>query len=513
MKNYLFRLALCFVIAVSFFVSNISAQDEQYKISVQRFQQSRERFLKTPKESPLKSKAIKNFAGLRFFDINQSYRVAAKFTPAADQTPFEMPTFFNNGTVKHIKRGTVTFTLNGAEHTLGVYQRAPQTDGKNIITSSYAFVPFKDLTNGAETYGGGRYIDLSKNPAANTTLDFNLAYTPDCAFNEKFVCPAVPAENSLNTRVEAGEKVYSENSATAAKVKEEKVETVTVKETVKTEATPVAPRQTQEPKTLNASANGRFANFDNNRVFYQSYGKGDEALILVHGWTGNSEVWRGSVNAFPNTRVIALDLPGHGQSDKPQTNYTMEYFARSIDAVMKDAKVKRAVLVGHSMGTPVVRQFYRLYPEKTLGLVIVDGALRMFASQEETNKFFEPMKKDFKGFYAQFMGAMLKDIKDEQVKQFLQTPNTTPDYVAISAMDGMNDEKLYAADKINVPVLAVMAPSPYWKADNETFYRSVAPNLDYRMWQGVTHFLMMEKPQEFNQAVRFYLNKNQLLQN
>lgn len=495
------------LIVASVFVSTVFAQDDQYVVAVKRFQQSRERFLKTPKESPLKNKAIRNFTGLSYFDISESYRVEAKFTPAADQTPFEMQTFFNNGTVKHLKRGTLTFTLGGKQHSLGVYQRAPQTDGKNIIQSSYAFVPFKDLTNGTDTYSGGRYIDLAKSVPANITLDFNLAYTPDCAYNEKFICPVVPAENSLDARVEAGEKLYSEASS----------DKVASKEPAATRTETVATNEKVAVKTENAVAStssaGRFANFDSNRVHYQSFGKGDEALIFVHGWTADSSSWRGSINAFPNTRVIALDLPGHGQSDKPQANYTMEYFARSIDAVMRDAKVKKAVLVGHSMGTPVVRQFYRLYPEKTLGLVIVDGALRMAGTKEEIAQFSAPLRANFKPVYVQFMGEMLKPIKDEKLKQELMTTMpTAPEYVALSAMDGMNDEKIYATDKINVPVLAIMAPSPYWKPDMETFYRSVAPNLDYRMWQGVTHFLMMEKPQEFNQAVRFYLNKNQLLQ-
>jgi pimeloyl-ACP methyl ester carboxylesterase len=80
--------------------------------------------------------------------------------------------------------------------------------------------------------------------------------------------------------------------------------------------------------------------------------------------------------------VIALDLPGHGQSDKPQIAYTMDLFANAIDAVMRDAKVERAVLVGHSMGTPVARQFYRKYPQKTLAIVIVDGGLRLFGTKK-----------------------------------------------------------------------------------------------------------------------------------
>ena len=133
----------------------------------------------------------------------------------------------------------------------------------------------------------------------------------------------------------------------------------------------VVPAFAQTEKTKS-----KFADFGDVKIHYNDVGKGKNALVFVHGWTCNADFWRQSINAFPNYRVVALDLPGHGASDKPQAVYSMEYFANAVQAVMKDAKIKKAVLVGHSMGTPVVRQFYRLYPEKTLGLIIVDGALR-----------------------------------------------------------------------------------------------------------------------------------------
>ena len=113
------------------------------------------------------------------------------------------------------------------------------------------------------------------------------------------------------------------------------------------------------------SATSHFAKLDNARIHYVNYGKGDVALVLIHGWTQNVDGWRDQIPDFTQSnRVVAIDLPGHGQSDKPQVTYSMELFARAVEAVMRDAKVKSAVLVGHSMGTPVARQFYRSIPRK-----------------------------------------------------------------------------------------------------------------------------------------------------
>lgn len=258
--------------------------------------------------------------------------------------------------------------------------------------------------------------------------------------------------------------------------------------------------------------NGNFAEFEGNKVYFKDFGKGKKAIVFVHGWTCSSDFWKESFTAFPEHRVIAVDLPGHGQSDKPRVNYTMEYFARSIEAVMKKANVNQAVLIGHSMGTPVIRQFYRLYPEKTLGLVIVDGALRPYADEETFEKFFAPIRADYKKNAPMMIDGMLMPVRDEKLKlQIREAMLATPDYVALSAMDGMAEKKIWEKDQIKVPVLAIMAQSPAWKPDEKDFFQSIAPNLDFRMWQGYSHFLMMEQPAVFNKSVKLFINKNKLL--
>jgi pimeloyl-ACP methyl ester carboxylesterase len=75
----------------------------------------------------------------------------------------------------------------------------------------------------------------------------------------------------------------------------------------------------------------------------------------------------------------------------------------------------------------------------------------------------------------------------------------------------MADEKLYEKTPIKIPVLAILAKSPFWPADTEQFLRTLAPTLEFYTWADVSHFLMMEKPQEFNQTVRGFLSKNSLL--
>ncbi len=262
-----------------------------------------------------------------------------------------------------------------------------------------------------------------------------------------------------------------------------------------------------------AAEESRFAPLDQMKVHYTNRGAGSAAIVFVHGWNCDLSVWKNQVGAFPQARVIAIDLPGHGESDKPEMKYTMDLHARAIDSVLRDAKVEHVVLVGHSNGTPVIRQFYRTFPAKTRGLVIVDGALRPFAPAADMQKFIEPMRApNYREYIGKMVDAMLKPMKDEATRADIKAAMLrTPQYVSVSEMESILSDELWRPDKINVPTLVILAKQPAWNADYEAFVRDLVPKVDYRVWDGVSHFLMIDRPQEFNAAVAEFVANNNLL--
>jgi pimeloyl-ACP methyl ester carboxylesterase len=262
-----------------------------------------------------------------------------------------------------------------------------------------------------------------------------------------------------------------------------------------------------------ATGESRFTTLAGSRIHYVNYGAGNDALVLIHGWTCNLDNWRDQIPDFAKrNRVIAIDLPGHGQSDKPQVTYSMELFARAVDAVLRDAKVKRAVLVGHSMGTPIARQFYRKYPEKTLAIVIVDGALRPFGDKAMMDRMIAGLRAtNYQATIGQMFAGMIGPNLSAEAKERIKTSTqNTPQYVLVSAMEGMADASIWGDDKITVPVLAILAKNPFYPPNIEASYRELAPNMEFQMWDGVGHFIMMEKPKQFNEAVLKFLDKNKL---
>jgi uncharacterized protein (DUF1684 family) len=158
--------------------------------------------------SPLTTEGLAHFEGLEFFPADPDYFIKARFVLNPDPETFEMETTTDRRPV-YAKYGEAHFSLNGEDIILEIYQsdRAKQMEEFR----EYLFLPFKDLTNGEETYGGGRYIDLKIPEGDEIMIDFNKAYNPYCAYNDRYSCPVPPKANHLNIRIPAGVKAYKDH--------------------------------------------------------------------------------------------------------------------------------------------------------------------------------------------------------------------------------------------------------------------------------------------------------------
>jgi pimeloyl-ACP methyl ester carboxylesterase len=247
---------------------------------------------------------------------------------------------------------------------------------------------------------------------------------------------------------------------------------------------------------------------DGIELHWTSAGKG-KTVILVHGWTGDESIWSAQTPALvaAKYRVITLDLPGHGKSGSPKDGkFSMDLFARAIEAVRTEAKVNRAVLVGHSMGTPVVRQYARLYPKRTAALVLVDGLVAK-ASSAAVYAGLGPRFSGPEGpkNHEDFVRAMCKFTTDDMRAGILRVSMATPAATVSGAMAALGDPAIWKDDVIDVPVLGIYADKSQL-GDKETMHR-VFPKLEYVEIPATDHFLMMEKPEEFNRILIGFLRK------
>lgn len=179
--------------------------DKALALAARKYQQELDREYADPDLSPLTEEDRLQFEALDFFPVNTSLIFDVKLVRTPQAVPFMMKR--TKDEVKYVKYGTVTFAYGGSKHTLSVYQNLDLI-ARDPKYSKHLFLPFTDLTNGEETYVGGRYLDLEIPDGDSLTIDFNRAYNPYCAYNKKYSCPIPPAENDLKMQVEAGVKSW-----------------------------------------------------------------------------------------------------------------------------------------------------------------------------------------------------------------------------------------------------------------------------------------------------------------
>jgi hypothetical protein len=160
------------------------------------YRANKDEFFGTSPQSPLPTDRQRNFSGLPYYALNPALVFELDITPG-DRSRLLAQT--SDGTVREYERaGTVSFAVKGSDVVLTLYDTGHEG----------LFVPFRDTTSGKETYGAGRYLDLTPHPDGSITLDFNLAYNPFCAYDDAYSCPLPPAENWLQVSIEAGELDY-----------------------------------------------------------------------------------------------------------------------------------------------------------------------------------------------------------------------------------------------------------------------------------------------------------------
>lgn len=262
----------------------------------------------------------------------------------------------------------------------------------------------------------------------------------------------------------------------------------------------------------------RTTTLNGREIYYESHGdaRGRPALVLVHGWASSTWAWHRQLPGLASLgRVLVLDLPGHGRSAElaADQQYTVDLFADAIRAVMDDAGVERAVIVGHSNGTPVAVRFYRAYPERTAALVAVDGPLTYLAINEMVEGLVAPLREDgYRDTVSQLVAGMAGGgLAAEDIQGIADMALATPQRTLVEAVLATSDREVWSDAPIGVPLLAILAEQPTWSVEYRARIEQLAPRLDWVVWRDVSHFLMLERPGEFQAALGRFLAEGGLL--
>lgn len=258
-------------------------------------------------------------------------------------------------------------------------------------------------------------------------------------------------------------------------------------------------------------ADDRFANLDGRRVHYRSFGSGATPVIFLSGWGCGTSLWVNQARVLaPHYRVLLIDLPGHGGSDKPDIPYNIDLFLGAVNAVVEQVQAPKVVAVGHSLGGIVAYEYARRWPEKIVALVWVDAA---FSMPIDVDQQIAGLRKRAEEFRAPDYEAKVRSFVDQ-----LYVPETpaavretvtesilsTPQHVLASCMEGLADPRLFQHETLDIPAFAIF--SAFWNPKRFVdLIKKTLPRLQYELLAGVGHYPMLEKPEQVNAALGRFL--------
>ncbi|KXA89808.1 hypothetical protein AKJ57_04850 [candidate division MSBL1 archaeon SCGC-AAA259A05] len=177
--------------------------NSEWEERLRRHREEKDNFFAESPRSPIPPQERMDFEGLNYYPPDPSYRFELELHEHEEKEKLRIEVT-GGGEREYLRWGEFRFEMGGEEQVVQAYKSDPQEEK--------LFVPFRDATNGKETYGAGRYLDLGEDECLEEgkwILDFNEAYNPWCAYSEAYSCPLTPPENWLEVPVRAGEKIYS----------------------------------------------------------------------------------------------------------------------------------------------------------------------------------------------------------------------------------------------------------------------------------------------------------------
>jgi len=238
-------------------------------------------------------------------------------------------------------------------------------------------------------------------------------------------------------------------------------------------------------------------------IAYTSEGTGQPAIVFIHGWTCDQSHWRFQVPEFSKTnRVITIDLPGHGKSGANRDTWSINGLGGDVATIVHHLKLKKVILVGHSMGAPVALVAAARLQGIAVGVVAADALqnVEFTISPEAADRMLKSFEADFDGARTRFFTSMFKDPKSPILASILKdAPQPDPKAAVALMRDFSRFDFKGALASAGVPVRAINADGRYKTAVE---INRKYGDFDAVMMKDVGHFLMLEKPDEFNHDLR-----------
>ena len=247
---------------------------------------------------------------------------------------------------------------------------------------------------------------------------------------------------------------------------------------------------------------------DGVEIAYDTRGKGDIALVFIHGWACDRSFWREQLDAFASDyRIVSLDLAGHGQSKADRTVWSVTSLAGDVQAVVEKLDLKKVILVGHSLGGLVALEAASLMPGRILAVVGTDTLhnTKIQYTEEGVQPALTAFNADFQQTMTAFVRSMFPENPNSPVADWVVSKACSANRQAVLAIirETPNLDIKQGFSAANVPIRCINV-APYPPANTET---KLETNRRYADFDAIImprtgHFPMLERPKEFNSNLR-----------
>lgn len=252
---------------------------------------------------------------------------------------------------------------------------------------------------------------------------------------------------------------------------------------------------------------GKARSFDGTEIVYDARGRGEPALVFVHGWCCNRTQWAHQMDAFAaDHRVVAIDLGGHGESGRQRLKWTVPDYAYDVEAVVDAQRLDRVILVGHSMGGPVAMMAAARMPDRVIGVIGVDTLhdVNRTLTKEMMAPFIQAMADDFHtsvaGFIEQIHTAN-PDVDPALVERLIADAQANETRMAVELMTSFTEfDPKAVMTACPAPIRCINAAASPWPTNIEG--NRQCADFDAVLIDGVGHWPMLERPVEFNRLMR-----------
>ncbi len=262
------------------------------------------------------------------------------------------------------------------------------------------------------------------------------------------------------------------------------------------------------PMLTNATG-GKVKSADGVDIAYSVYGKGEVALVFVHGWGLDQSLWKGQSTKFSaNYKVLTLDLAGHGESGKKRKSFTIKAFAADVVSVITKLKLNKVILVGHSMAGIINLEVYRQIKEKVVGIIGVD-TYQLFQKGENPKSaedYLTTFKENYLASVREYVGTLFLEGADTvMVKSFVKKMSKLPSDIGMDIFRNIYQYNSIAAVTELQPRIISINGQKFKVKEAENM--KILPSFTCKLIPGTGHFPMIEKPKEFNDRLEEAINE------